>query len=73
MQFKAGFTTDIREFVGTWELVLDEPSPPTLEAGPASPWVRRLRWRAEGTSCTEGLALVPDPLHHHPGQLVGSW
>jgi hypothetical protein len=47
MQFKAGFTTDIREFVGTWELVLDERRH-RLWKRAGEPLVRRLRWRARG-------------------------
>jgi lipid II:glycine glycyltransferase (peptidoglycan interpeptide bridge formation enzyme) len=40
-QFKTGFTTDVREFVGTWDLVLDE---------------RRYRiWRQTGEALTKRL------------------
>jgi len=47
LQFKAGFTADIREFVGTWELVLDERRHRLWKrAGEAL--VRRLRWRVRG-------------------------
>jgi lipid II:glycine glycyltransferase (peptidoglycan interpeptide bridge formation enzyme) len=47
LQFKAGFTTDIREFVGTWELVLDERRH-RLWKWAGEPLVRRLRWRVRG-------------------------
>lgn len=47
LQFKAGFTTDIREFVGTWELVLDERRH-RLWKRAGEPLVRRLRWRLRG-------------------------
>jgi lipid II:glycine glycyltransferase (peptidoglycan interpeptide bridge formation enzyme) len=44
MQFKAGFTSDLREFVGTWDLVLDEPRY-RLWRRAGEPLARRLRWR----------------------------
>ena len=47
LQFKAGFTADIREFVGTWELVLDERRH-RLWRRAGEPLARRLRWRLRG-------------------------
>jgi len=44
MQFKAGFTSDLREFVGTWDLVLDERRY-RLWRRAGEPLTRRLRWR----------------------------
>jgi lipid II:glycine glycyltransferase (peptidoglycan interpeptide bridge formation enzyme) len=43
-QFKTGFTSDVREFVGTWDLVLDERRY-ALWRRAAEPLTRRLRWR----------------------------
>jgi len=43
-QFKAGFTADVREFVGTWDLVLDERRY-RLWRRAGEPLARRLRWR----------------------------
>jgi lipid II:glycine glycyltransferase (peptidoglycan interpeptide bridge formation enzyme) len=47
LQFKAGFTSDIREFVGTWELVLDERRHRIWKRA-GEPLLRRLRWRVRG-------------------------
>ena len=47
LQFKAGFTADIREFVGTWDLVLDERRHRIWRRA-GEPLVRRLRWRLRG-------------------------
>jgi lipid II:glycine glycyltransferase (peptidoglycan interpeptide bridge formation enzyme) len=46
-QFKSGFTSDVREFVGTWDLVLDERRY-RLWRRAGEPLVRRLRWRLHG-------------------------
>jgi lipid II:glycine glycyltransferase (peptidoglycan interpeptide bridge formation enzyme) len=43
-QFKTGFTSDVREFVGTWDLVLDERRYRVWRRA-GEPLVRRLRWR----------------------------
>ena len=43
-QFKTGFTSDVREFVGTWDLVLDERRY-RLWKRAAEPLIRRVRWR----------------------------
>jgi lipid II:glycine glycyltransferase (peptidoglycan interpeptide bridge formation enzyme) len=43
-QFKTGFTSDIREFVGTWDLVVDARRY-ALWRRAGEPIARRLRWR----------------------------
>ena len=43
-QFKSGFSTDLREFVGLWELVL-QPRREAIWRKAAEPVVRRARWR----------------------------
>jgi len=43
-QFKSGFSSDLREFVGTWELVL-QPRRDLLWRRAAEPVTRRVRWR----------------------------
>ncbi|HYA00445.1 MAG TPA: peptidoglycan bridge formation glycyltransferase FemA/FemB family protein [Candidatus Binatia bacterium] len=43
-QFKTGFSSEVREFVGTWDLVLD-PRRYGLWKRLAEPVVRRVRWR----------------------------
>jgi lipid II:glycine glycyltransferase (peptidoglycan interpeptide bridge formation enzyme) len=46
-QFKTGFSTDVRQFVGTWDLVLDE-SRYRLWRRMVEPAVRRVLWRLRG-------------------------
>jgi lipid II:glycine glycyltransferase (peptidoglycan interpeptide bridge formation enzyme) len=46
-QFKSGFSTDVRQFVGTWDLVLDERRY-RLWRRIGEPVMRRVRWRLHG-------------------------